>query len=55
MDPVDIIPSVNGVALSARVHPEATTTALGLRTVGAEATAGVRAWRMADAWPADRR
>lgn len=46
---------VNGVALSARVHPEATTTALGLRTVGAEATAGVRAWRMADAWPADRR
>lgn len=46
---------VNGVPLSARVHPEATTTSLGVRTVGAGATVAVRAWPMQDAWPPDRR
>lgn len=46
---------VNGVALSARVHPEDVSTPLGLLAVGAEATVAVRAWQMTDAWPADRR
>lgn len=46
---------VNGAALSARVHPEATSSSLGLRAIGAEATVAVRAWRMQDAWPPDRR
>ncbi|MFT4217317.1 MAG: glycoside hydrolase family 32 protein [Micropruina sp.] len=45
---------VNGVALTARVHPESTETSLGVRTAAASVPVALRAWRMTDAWPSDR-
>lgn len=46
---------VNGMPLSARVHPEDTSTPLGLRAIGTEVRVNVQAWPMSDAWPPDRR
>lgn len=45
---------VNGVALSARVHPETTTTPLAVGCIGSSATVTVRAWTMNDAWAPER-
>lgn len=45
---------VNGVALSARVHPQATTSPLAVRSIGMDLTASVQAWQMADARPPGR-